>query len=247
MSPTRHHAGAPVRQPLAHREEVEQHFHDRNQLVTPGRGVLEVTTDAGVWIVPAQRAVWLPAGVAHGHRAHGATELRSLVFAPEVNPLRLDRPTVLAVSPLLREVVAALTTDPGPDPAERAALEQVAQHQLRHAPALGFCLPAPRDPRLRDLHALLDADPADPRTLAQLGRAVGASERTLSRLFHTETGMGFPRWRAQLRLHRALILLSRGDSVTSVAAASGYRSPSAFIESFRLAFNTTPARYQRDT
>lgn len=93
------------------------------------------------------------------------------------------------------------------------------------------------------LAALLAADPADQRSLAELGRAVGAAERTLSRLFRAETGLTFPQWRAQLRLQHALTLLAAGQPVTSVALACGFHTPSAFIEAFRKAFGTTPGRY----
>ncbi|KRE60542.1 hypothetical protein ASG92_21575 [Arthrobacter sp. Soil736] len=52
----------------------------------------------------------------------------------------------------------------------------------------------------------------DPRTaspgLAELGRRVGASERTLSRLFRDEVGIGYTVWRNQLRLHLATLMLA---------------------------------------
>ncbi|NUU26178.1 MAG: AraC family transcriptional regulator, partial [Streptomycetaceae bacterium] len=95
--------------PLAHRERVDWHDHAVNQLIAPGLGVLQVATATGTWVVPPHRAVWIPAGVAHAHEAHGPSELRTLCFPAEVNPLGLDRPAVLAVTPLLREVVAVLT------------------------------------------------------------------------------------------------------------------------------------------
>jgi transcriptional regulator GlxA family with amidase domain len=182
--------------------------------------------------------------MAHGHQAHGPTEMRGLKFDVTVNPLALDAPTVLAVSPLLREVIGALTDERTLSAGHRHHLEQVAVHELRRGEALPLGLPAPRDPRLVDITRLLEDNPADPRSLPSLGRAVGASSRTLSRLFRAETGITFPQWRAQLRLHHALKLLATGAPVTRVATDCGYRSPSAFIESFRLAFGTTPGRYQ---
>nr|WP_081539826.1 helix-turn-helix transcriptional regulator [Kitasatospora sp. SID7827] len=236
----------PSRHPLAHRQRIDWHWHDVNQLITPGRGVLEVSTPQGRWVVPPHRAVWLPAGVPHAQQAHGSSELRCLIYPAETNPLRLSAPAVLAATPLLREIIAHLT---GPDaPAGRPArtLEQAALDQLAHAPELPLGLPRPADPRLRDLAELLAADPADGRSLAELGRAVGAAERTLSRLFQRELGLGFPQWRTQLRLQHALLLLAEGRSVTGTAAACGFRSPSAFIEAFRHAFGTTPGRYQQD-
>lgn len=246
MSATRHPSGGGAsRVPLAHRQRIDWHDHASHQLIHPHRGVLRISTPIGGWVVPPHRGVWIPAGVAHAHEAFGPTEMRALLFDPAVNPLRLDRPTVMAITPLLREVVVALTGDDEPTPGQRANLERVLLDQLREVEALPLCLPAPSDPRLRDVAAILETDPADGRTLAELGAVVGASERTLSRLFRAETGMSFPQWRTQLRLHHALILLAGGRSVTSAAAACGYSGPSAFIQSFKHAFGTTPHAYVR--
>ncbi|QMU71007.1 helix-turn-helix transcriptional regulator [Streptacidiphilus sp. P02-A3a] len=243
MSVNRQPLRGPTRASLLHRERVEWHDHAEAQLIHPSSGVLQVSTPIGIWVVPPHRAVWIPAAVPHAHQAHGPTQMRTLVFAGPVDPLRLDRPTVLAVSPLLHEVIITLTDDDHLGAAQRENLERVALDQLRRVEALPLCLPSPRDDRLREIEALLRADPADQRSLAALGTAVGASERTLSRLFRTETTMTFPQWRTQLRLHHALTLLAAGSPVTSVATACGYSSSSAFIEAFRNAFGSTPGRY----
>lgn len=244
VSMYRHFLDRPELTRLIHREQIDWHYHVENQLAYPSTGVLRVSTMVGSWVVPPQRAVWMPAGVGHRHRAHGATALRTLAFPPEVNPLGLTQPTVLAVSPLLREVVVALTDDPDLDPAERAELERVALRRLDPVPAPRFHLPSPVDDRLRDVAMILADDPADDRPLAALGRAVGAGERTLSRLFRRDTGMTFPQWRAQLRLHHSLVLLATGESVTATATACGYRNPSAFTAAFRETFGTTPGEHR---
>ncbi|MEV6347405.1 helix-turn-helix transcriptional regulator [Actinoplanes sp. NPDC051851] len=228
---------------LAHRERIDWHDHTTHQLVHPLRGVLQVTTGRGTWVVPPTRAVWLPANVPHTHQAHGPTEMRSLIFTTAVQ-VTFEEPTVLTVEPLLREVIRTLSderTDLSPE--LRHHLEQVALHQLRSAETLPLRLPTPTDPRLVRLCAMLAADPADPRPLRELGREVGAAERTLSRLFRDETGFTFPQWRGRLRLHHAMLLLATGLPVTRVAADAGYASPSAFIEAFRLVFGITPGRW----
>ncbi|MFC3994164.1 AraC family transcriptional regulator [Actinoplanes siamensis] len=229
----------PTIRPLGHRERIEWHDHAVHQLVHPLRGVLQVHTGQGVWVVPPNRAVWLPAGVPHAHQANGPTEMRSLIFEAAA----LTEPTVLVVGPLLREVIRTLSDEPDLSADHRHHLEQVALHQLRRAEALPLLLPAPSDPRLVRLCELLAADPADQRPLRELGRQVGAAERTLSRLFRAETGFTFPQWRAQLRLHHALHLLAAGRPVTRVAVDCGFRSPSAFVEAFRLLFGVTPGRF----
>jgi AraC-like DNA-binding protein len=93
---------------------------------------------------------------------------------------------------------------------------------------------------------MLHKDPADTRTLAELGAVVGASERTLSRLFRAQTGLTFPQWRAQLRLHHALRRLASGMPVTAVAHETGYANASAFVAAFLLAIGITPGAYQRN-
>jgi AraC-like DNA-binding protein len=205
--------------------------------------------------------VWLPAAVAHAHQAYGATQLRTVAFPVDVNPLGLTQPTVLSVSRLLRELIIAITDYParpgtgqngtGQDGAEQDDLKRVALHQLRRAQlrpaqALQLHLPQPGDERLRDVTAILAEDPGSDRTLAELGRAVGAGERTLSRLFRAETGMTFPQWRAQLRLHHSLTLLATGLSVTATAITCGYSTPSAFTAAFGTTFGTTPGAYRKD-
>jgi AraC-like DNA-binding protein len=152
---------------------------------------------------------------------------------------------VLVVGPLLRELIISYTADPADDSAERRRLRAVLLDQLRHSRQRPIRLPTPRDPRLAAACALLAAEPADSRSLAALGAHVGASERTLSRLFRTELHMTFPQWRTQLRLHQALILLAEGTSVTAVAHRCGWASPSAFISVFRQTFGHTPGRAAR--
>jgi AraC-like DNA-binding protein len=236
----------PTREHLRHRERIDWHDHAEQQLLYPSSGLLIVSTTHGSWVVPPQRAVWLPAAVAHAHQAYGATQVRTVAFPVDVNPLGLTQPTVLNVSRLLRELIIAITDDPARRVEEQHDLKRVALCQLRPAPALRFHLPQPGDERLRDVTAILAEDPGSDRTLAELGRAVGAGERTLSRLFRAETGMTFPQWRAQLRLHHSLTLLASGLSVTATAITCGYSTPSAFTAAFHATFGTTPGSYRKD-
>jgi AraC-like DNA-binding protein len=244
--PRRLPLSGPTMEHLRHRERIDWHDHAEQQLLYPSSGLLIVSTTHGSWVVPPQRAVWLPAAVAHAHQAYGATQVRTVAFPVDVNPLGLTQPTVLSVSRLLRELIIALTDDPARPLDEQRDLKRVALRQLKPAPALQFHLPQPGDERLRDVTALLAEDPGSDRTLAELGRAVGAGERTLSRLFRAETGMTFPQWRAQLRLHHSLTLLASGLSVTATAITCGYSTPSAFTAAFHATFGTTPGTYRKD-
>jgi AraC-like DNA-binding protein/mannose-6-phosphate isomerase-like protein (cupin superfamily) len=246
MMETRHVAIAPTRaQLLPARGAIDAHRHDDHQIVYAGRGVLTVSTDAGSWVVPATRAIWIPAGTVHSHHAHGECELHLIGLPAEDNRLRLERPTVLTVGPLLRELILAYTRPPHDDSPARKRLRAVLLDQLCSSPQQPLHLPTPADPRLGAVCAILRDNPADGRTLVELGREVGASSRTLTRLFRSEVNMSFPQWRTQLRLHHALLLLADGTPVTTVARRCGWASPSAFIDAFRQAFGHTPGAHQR--
>ena len=235
---------------LGHNEHTPLHAHDRGHLVYPASGVLAMVTARGSWIAPPNRAVWIPAGSDHEHRTHGITDMRVFFMAPRQAALLPDHPAVLAMTPLAREATLALTDPASTGRGQRTAaartrLRRVIIDELAAAPEQPLHLPEPADDRLQAIARLLDADPGNHATLAELGRHVGAGERTLSRLFRLETGMSFPQWRTQLRIHRALLLLSRGASVTSTATACGWSNPSAFIETFTGLVGQTPGRYQR--
>ncbi|MCM2430784.1 AraC family transcriptional regulator [Streptomyces sp. RKAG337] len=246
MTDIRHTPEAPTRtRTLAPGQRIDAHRHDDHQIIYAGSGVLAVTTDAGTWFAPGTRAIWVPAGCVHAHRAHGHLALHLLGLPAGTNPLGLDAPTVLAVGPLLRELILAYTRDPDDDSPERSRLRAVLLDQLRSSPQEPVHLPTPTDPRLATICDLLHHDPADPRTLAALAPGAGAGERTLSRLFRRELGMTFPQWRTQLRLYHALRMLADDVPVTTVAHRCGWSSASAFIDVFRRSFGYTPGTHNR--
>jgi AraC-like DNA-binding protein len=225
--------------------------HPRGHLVYAARGVLSVHTERGTSIVPANRVGWTPAGVTHQHRAHGQTEMRILFLPPALARLMPGQPAVFALSDLAREALLTLTgprnyagTAPGWDRAARSRLHRVLVDELAAAPEQPLQLPEPRDDRLRAVALLLDEQPADNSSLADLGRAAGASARTLSRLLHDELGLTFYQWRTQLRVYHALVLLAEGHDATQVAYACGWANPSSFIAAFAAIVGTTPGRYQ---
>jgi transcriptional regulator GlxA family with amidase domain len=116
--------------------------------------------------------------------------------------------------------------------------------ELREAPELPLQLPEPRDDRLRALARVLYETPGDNTPLAELGQRIGASARTLSRLFRAELGMTFYEWRTQLRIHHALVLLAAGHDTAHVARACGWANPSHFIAAFAAVVGTTPGRHR---
>lgn len=224
--------------------------HARGHLVYAAQGVLAVRTQRGTSIVPADRVGWTPAGSTHDHRAHGETDMRIVFLPPSLARLLPDHPAVFVASGLAREVLLALTGPrtyaavPGLDRGAQARLRRVLVDELREAAEQPLHLPHPEDDRLRAVATLLERDPAENSSLAELGRKVGASARTLSRLLHGELGMTFYEWRTQLRICHALVLLANGHDVTGTAHACGWANPSSFIAAFTDVMGTTPGNYR---
>lgn len=232
-------------------EESGEVAHPRGHLVYAARGVLSLRSAYGNSIVPANRVAWTPAGFTHSHRAHGDTDMRIVFLAPSIARLLPDRPAVFLASGLAREVLLALTgprnyrtDEAGYSRGARSRLLRVLVEELREPNEQPLHLPEPQDDRLRAVARLLRESPDDNSTLDELGRAVGASSRTLSRLFREELGMTFYEWRTQLRIHHALVLLAEGHDTTHTAHACGWANPSGFIAAFTHLVGTTPGRYR---
>ncbi len=229
---------------LPHGFQIDTHVHADGLLVYAASGVVATVTERGTWVAPASRIIWTPPGFEHAHRFYGSTDVRVLsipLIACEALP---PEPGVFLVSPLLREVLLALTDLPEVHVGAHERLRAVVVDELVEAPDRSIRLPEPHDDRLRAVTAILHADPADPATLTELGRQVGASERTLSRLFHRELGMSFHQWRTVLRIHHALLHLGDGMSVIDTAITCGWANPTSFIEAFSAIVGQTPGRYQ---
>lgn len=221
------------------------HWHVRAQLLYASQGVMTVSTAKGNWVVVPQRAVWIPATERHDLQSLGPLSLRSLFIHPDAVGGLPTECCVVNVSPLLRELIAAACRLP-----KQYALGGREEHmmalildEIRAVSVAPLHLPEPRDPRLVRMSTMIRANPADDRTLDAWGRMVGASSRTLARLFLAETGMSFRQWQQQARLLESLVRLANGQAVTTVAAEVGYESTSAFIAMFRRVLGATPKKY----
>jgi AraC-like DNA-binding protein len=216
------------------------HTHPTHQLAWARSGVVTVRVADTTWVLPPSRALFLPAGVPHTTAGASVADMISLYLRPARCPTLWQEPTVLAATPMFTALVGHLGTDLPDDARHRA--EAVLFDVLVPAPVASAELTWPRDDRARRVADALAADPADNRDAAAWARVVGASERTLSRLFVAETGVGFGRWRTRLRVRTALELLAAGTPVAVAGRHVGYRTASAFIAAFRRELGVTPSR-----
>jgi len=221
-----------------------RHAHPFGQLVHAARGVMRVTAERGTWVVPPGRAVWIPPRLEHEVEMVTSVEMRTIYTTPEALPRAPSESRVVAVSPLLRELILEALRLPRPYPlgGSEERLFVVLLDRIAFDDVVPLHLPMPRGGLALDVARALRDDPADGRTIGEWAESVGASARTLAREFHRETGLSLGAWRAQLRLVRALELLAVGTPVTRVALSLGYDGTSAFIAAFRRHLGTTPAR-----
>jgi len=223
--------------------ETGLHRHPRAQLLFATAGVMRVTTEAALFTVPPGTGLWVPADTLHAVRMDGAVHMRALFLRADAAAAGPTITTVIAVSPLLRELILTVCGEPvvwdASGPIRLVA--DLALHEIARAGSRPLSLPACRDPRLARVAAALIANPADPRDLDGYAAVAGASVRTLARLFRTETGMSFQQWRRQLRMTEALARIAQGVPPARVAPAVGYASVPAFGAAFRETFGTTPA------
>ncbi|HEY0183636.1 MAG TPA: helix-turn-helix transcriptional regulator [Rhodopila sp.] len=223
--------------------ETGEHRHPRAQLLFATAGVMRITTEAAWFTVPPGTGLWVPADTTHAVRMDGRVRMRALFLRADAAASGPPATTVIAVSPLLRELILTVCGEPvvwdarGP----MRLVAALALHEIRRAGSRPLSLPACRDPRLVRVASALVANPADPRDLDGYAAIAGASVRTLARLFRSETGMSFQQWRRQLRMTEALAQIARGLPPSRVAQAVGYASVPAFGAAFRETFGITPA------
>jgi AraC-like DNA-binding protein len=222
----------------------EWHRHHRAQLIYPGRGVMVLHTRHGQWVVPPLQGCWLPPGEDHRvETSPGFEMLSAYCHGPLLRRLP-EHCGVVAVSPLLREVILALEGG-GATGLARHRLCLVFADALRLEPAPRLFLQPLASPALRVIEAALAAEPGHARTLAAWAARLGTTTRSLARAFQREARMSFTAWRRQVRLRAALVRLAEGAPVTAVAHDLGFGSASAFIRDFRRATGVTPGQYFR--
>ncbi|MGB6241920.1 MAG: helix-turn-helix transcriptional regulator [Castellaniella sp.] len=221
------------------------HQHGWAQLSYAIQGHLQVWTSQARFIALPQRAVWIPPGIRHQVRESQHTVIRSLYIDSPTLGANWHDCRVLVINPLLQELIRTFSTIPieydvdGPD----GRLAQVLEDQIAICPEAGLVLPWPSDKRLQALCRQWHQYPSTAPGLAQYGRQIGLSEKTLTRLFQQQTGLGFRLWRQRARLVHALPLLEQGARATDVALACGYDSLSSFIAAFREHTGETPREF----
>jgi AraC-like DNA-binding protein len=226
------------------------HSHEVHQIEYAIGGVVEVETASAHYLLPPQQAAWIPLGLEHQATMNPDVKTVAVMFDARLIPDGGDRARIIAVSPLIREMMIYALRWPidRPDGDEISdgffrTLANLVSEALDHEAPLS--LPTSENPIVAAATAYtkehLDAVTAD-----EVSRAVSVSERTLRRLFQDTLGLSWRTYLLHARMLRAMALLATpGQSVQATSSAVGFESLSSFTRSFTQFCGETPTTYRK--
>jgi len=249
-----HQALALVKTIEMHKGFVDKlHHHTWHQLIFPIQGLIQTEADQCQFLVPHTTAIFIPAGVCHESIAITNTTFIGLYINPQYGRCHDindgQRLKQVSMTPFLKELILMIklqyqaertTTSHG----NTLRLIEVLYDQIHTSESFKFKLLVPKDRRIKMIFEALTEKPDLDLTLSKWGEIVGASERTLSRIFAKEFNTSFALWRQHLRLIQSLPLLESGLSIQNVAHQVGYHNDSSYIKAFKDRFGLTPQQFR---
>ncbi|STD27440.1 AraC family transcriptional regulator [Enterobacter asburiae] len=135
------------------RGEVDPpHQHPQGQLLFAIKGVMLVETGNKRWVIPPQRALWIPPFQEHTYSVLSTTELRAVWFSPalisQCEPFkRKEEVHVITATALFKELIAGLFSAQY-RPASQRSMAVLLLEILSEAQQISAELPMPVDERL---------------------------------------------------------------------------------------------------
>lgn len=220
-----HHRAEPIVWPVS----------DWPKLVYAAAGTLQVESQDRMWILPANRGLWVPAGIHHRATTLGRARVRTLYLAPDAPLPSIEG--AIEVAALLREIIVEICRS-GPlmtGNKRQEALATLLRSELEFAPRLPSEILLPRTDWVREWCRSFLSDPEGQGEITY-------SARTLERRLKEETGLSAGRWRSHARAVLGLRALSTGSTVQEAAMAAGFATASGFVHSFKRQFGFTPGQ-----
>ncbi len=219
------------------------HHHEKGQLLFAPQGCMSFALDNALCILPPTKAVWIPPSTQHRAMMTNVVAYRSLYFDCSV----FDCPheiTVIEVDALLKALIDKMALWAWDKPEEETTkTTALFWEEFYAAKRHSFQLPLPSHRRLKPFREQLMQDSYLVPDLTSLANSIGASSKTITRLFKSETGMSYQDWKQQWRLLKAIELLSREMQVSDVGHQLGFSSDSAFIAFFKKQTGRTPLSF----
>ncbi|PCD89021.1 AraC family transcriptional regulator [Vibrio mediterranei] len=217
------------------------HQHQKGQLLYAPQGCMTIELQGCRSVLPPTQAAWIPPNTEHRASMNNVVEYRSLYFDTNLFISAPGTIQYLTVNELLKALIDRMSFWSWDISIEQTRnTTALFWEEFQLALAEVHLLPIPSDPRVTSiLNHFLTGDQSLP-SLEEFSRHVGASSKTVSRIFAKETGMNFQSWRQQWRLQRATELLALGQSVLDVSYTLEFSSDSAFIAFFKQHMGITP-------
>lgn len=220
------------------------HHHVEGQLLYATRGVMLVETESNRWVIPPQRALWLPPLQIHSYNLLSHTDLRAVYFSSSLiaectNFTKSHQVHVITATALVKELIAGLFSE-NYNHASQRKMALLLLEILSEAPPLAAELPMPHDERLFCAARELLVDNRWEASMSDLASVAAMSERTFSRMYIKDTGFSFRNWKQRARIYASLDLLANGMPIKQVAYQLGFSCPAAYTAAFRSILDSTP-------
>ncbi|MDV2467426.1 helix-turn-helix transcriptional regulator [Acinetobacter chinensis] len=223
--------------------ELGLHEHNHSQLMATTSGLVTITTDKGIWVVPPKSAIWIPAHTQHSASGIGISSCYVVFIKDDI--LKLDNCQMIQVNDFLSSLLKR--TDKifieENENSENSRLMAVLRDEIANASHQWLYLPLPSDKRLKKISSALLQQPSSKTTLDEWAKICFMSERSLTRSFKQETGLSLHNWRRRLHIILALQWLNDGKNVTFIANELGYVNDSSFITMFKKAMKYSPKKF----
>ncbi len=225
------------------------HKHPWHQIIFPFEGILQTRVANSQYVVPHTGILFIPAHTYHESFVMTQTKFIGIYLNPKISIDYPQKTKAVSATALMKELILHINDSM---PVMKALDKNVTKlldvlvNQLINADTYDMTLLLPSDRRLMLIFKTLMGNLQLETTLSQWAKQVGASERTLSRLFTKELGMSFPLWRQRLRIVSSLSLLEDNLSIQEVAFKVGYSSDSSYIYAFKKFIKQTPQQYRNN-
>lgn len=223
---------------------LEMHSHQRAQLLYGAEGVMHVETPQGNWIIPPERAVWIPSQVPHQLTMFNVKTC-SLYIQTEHSPRHSTHCEVLAISALLRQLLLTAPTINEPFQHRDILLFDLILAELHAAPSIDLHLPLPENKELLNICQQFLKAPNIHLSPEQIAAELYISERHFSRLFKQQVGMSFSKWRQHACVLLSLERLMQNQPIQKIAYDFGFKNPAAFSTMFQRILALSPSRYMQ--
>lgn len=226
------------------------HKHNHGQLVYAEHGLLFLYTQQKRLLIPTKFCVWIPQGEVHRLVSHSPALLIRTIYLdvsghqhPFYQKIGIYQTTAFLDELIYYSKRWNLTTIA--DDTERVfylnlknLLPDICKEEVP------LVLPAPQSDKLISVIAFITENLLVKHSSAAIAAQFGMSERTLSRLFQKELGMGMFQFLKILKLIKALEWFDEGIvNVSEVVYKLGYESLSTFSNTFNDVLGYRPQVY----